>query len=215
MTLALPLRTTLRRHEWFVAPTHIETAKRMVRDFHYAGGGSPNAVYVHGLFLRGDFQCYGVAWWIPATKGTVDKYNPSGFTTTLTLTRLVVHPLVPTNGASFLLGRSIRLIASEGRYDCLVTYADTWRGHTGAIYKATNWTYAGMTNPLPVWLDNSGRQRSTSNRLVYQGERRKSPTAAELRKMGYQCVGRYPKHVYTMRLKLKSQPVQLSLFDTA
>src|SRR5690606_8319410 len=146
---------------WYVAPTNFLTAVRMVTRYHYAGGGAPNAVYTFELFLHGDFNCWGVSWWIPAAKGSVDKYNPGGFATTLALHRLVVHPLVPTNGASFLLGGSMRAIADAGLHDMLITYADTWRNHTGAIYKATNWRYEGLSNAHNVWVDDAGRQRGT------------------------------------------------------
>ena len=135
---ALPLRTRFHKHEWRVQTVRLDIARGLVERHHYARGAAPNGVYLHGLFLNGCPTCWGVAWWIPAILGSVNKYNPGGDVTTLTLHRLVIHPIVPTNGASFLLGRSIRAIAQAGRYDLLITYADTWRGHTGAIYRATN-----------------------------------------------------------------------------
>lgn len=204
--IQLPMRLAFRANEWTVAETNLKTSNKLVEGFHYAKGAAPNGVFLHGLFLHGWFECWGVAWWIPAIKGTIDKYNPGGFTTTLTLHRLVIHPNVPTNGASFLLGRSIRLIQQSGEYEMLVTYADTWRGHTGQIYKATNWEYRGLTEPMPVWSDASGIQRSTSNRLrTIGGEYAKSPTKQELLEQEWNNLGKYPKHVYTMKLKCQAK----------
>lgn len=207
--IQLPMRTAFRANEWTVVPTNLKTANHLVETYHYAKGAAPNGVYLHGLFLRGWFECFGVAWWIPAIKGTIDKWNPGGFTTTLTLHRLVVHPAVPTNGASFLLGRSIRLIQQAGEYEMLVTYADTWRGHTGQIYKATNWQYRGLSEPMPVWSDQEGIQRSTSSRLVGAGGvRAKSPAKNELIEQGWNHLGCYPKHIYTMGLKRKNKHIE-------
>lgn len=214
--IQLPMRLAFRANEWTVAETNLKTSNKLVEQFHYAKGAAPNGVFLHGLFLRGWFECWGVAWWIPAIKGTIDKYNPGGYTTTLTLHRLVIHPNVPTNGASYLLGRSIRLIQQMGKYELLATYADTWRGHTGQIYKATNWEYRGLTEPMPVWSDQDGIQRSTSNRLLtVGGERLKSPSRQELVRQGWSNLGNYPKHVYTMKLKAQAKTVQQLGFTLA
>jgi hypothetical protein len=64
----------------------------------------------------------------------------------LCLSRLAILPDVPANACSFLLARSRRLIDDKA-WPCLVTYADEWRGHTGAIYRADNWQYEGLTRP--------------------------------------------------------------------
>jgi hypothetical protein len=206
---ALPLRTKFRKADWYVQTLHVDMARRMVEQYHYAKGASPNGVYLHGLFLHGDFiNCYGVAWWIPAMAGTVMRYNPGGMRTTLAMHRLVVHPLVPTNGASFLLGGSIRAIARDGRYSTLVTYADTWRGHTGQIYKATNWHYECLSDPLDVWVTEGGAHKSRRDGLAGKNH----TTLDELRGDGHAFVGKFPKHVYTMRLKLKPQPKQEELW---
>lgn len=209
--LSLPLRTKFRAPEWHIASVPLSAGAALTARYHYARGGAANAMFLHGLFLNGDPTCYGIAWWLIAPKASVDKYNPGGWATTLSLHRLVIHPAVPTNGASFLLGRSIRAIAERRKYGLLVTYADMWRGHKGQIYKATNWDYRGLTNPLPVWLDAAGRQRSTTNGQF--GQRKVGLSAAELRAMGCTLVGRYPKHVYTMALDADPQLKQLNLWE--
>lgn len=202
--LQLPLRTSFDKREWSIRPVSLELAKRIVEQFHYAKHGSSWRVYTFGLFLRRDPNCWGVTWWIPAPKLSVDKYNPGGYKTTLILSRMVVHPLVPTNGASFLLSGSVKRIAGIGRYDTLMTYADTWKGHSGAVYRAANWTYEGMSEPTAIWLDNQGVLGSA----YCQG--RKLPGAI-MRERGYEMHGYYPKHIYTMHLKTKAQPEQLLL----
>jgi len=180
----------LRAKDWEVHTVSLEIATRLVELYHYSGGGSNTAVYRHGLFHKGAFfdgQCEGVAWWMPPTKSAALATYPDNWQGVLSLSRLVVAPDVPKNGASFLLGASMRLIDRE-RWPCLVTYADEWQGHTGAIYKATNWTYVGDTNPEAVYVLD-GRMRA----------RKAGPTTrtkAEMLAMGCELVGRFSKHKF-------------------
>lgn len=204
--LALPLRTKFNKREWAIRPVGLHIAVQLVNRYHYARTGSSAVVYAFGLFLNGDPNVWGVSWWIPAAKLSVDKFNPGGYSTTLVLHRLVIHPLVPTNGASFLLGRSIQAITQHGRHNTLLTYADTAQGHTGAIYRATNWDYEGLSLPSEVWVNASGVQ-------VSRYATGQSYTHDELRAQGCRFIGYFPKHVYSMRLQSKTvASKQLPLF---
>lgn len=58
------------------------------------------------------------------------------------LTRLVIQTTKP-NAASFLVGRSLRMLSEQP--SAVVSYADTDWGHAGVVYQATNWLYTGAT----------------------------------------------------------------------
>ena len=178
----------LRKSEYVVLPTSLKTAQLLVSQFHYAKGGSNTAVRVDGLYLKSDLStCLGVAWWLPPTKVAAQSVH-SDWTRVLSLTRLVLDPSVPTNGASFLLSKSIRNIRKEGKYKALVTYADESQGHTGNIYRASNWTYVGRTGPYPRWISSEGRQvspKATKNR-----------TKQEMLDLGHVLQGRFYKHKF-------------------
>ena len=163
-------------------------------------------MYTHGLYRKGDDQILGVAWWIPPTKHCAMNTYPGGdWKKVLSLTRLVVVPEVPQNGASFLMGQSLKLIRRDRKWECLVTYGDTWRGHVGAIYKATNWEYLGLTKPTDVWVDPNGR-------MVARKAGPKTRTNQQMLDPGYEMVGSYPKHKYRIILpKIKEPP---NLFST-
>jgi hypothetical protein len=191
------MQNTLRASEWDVRPAPLAEAQALVREFHYARGGSNTAVYVHGLYhratdeLAGDFLC-GVAWWLPPTRVACESVNREHWQRVLSLTRMVMRPGVPKNACSFLLGRSVKAIKKERRFVSLVTYADESQGHTGGVYKAANWEYVGRTGPYPRWLDEGGRQvapKATVNR-----------TKAEMEKLGYRKVGSFYKHKYVLHL---------------
>lgn len=181
-----------RKAEWEVRPAPLTEAQRLVREYHYAKGGSNTAVYVHGLYHRASGLLAGIAWWLPPTRVACESVNREEWKRVLSLTRLVIVPDVPTNGASYLISASVRLIKADGRFVSLVTYADESQGHTGAIYRAANWVYVGRTGPYPRWLTPDGRQvapKATTNR-----------TKAEMLALGYHKEGSYHKHKYVLHL---------------
>lgn len=116
-------------------------------------------------------ELVGVTLWIPPTRKAAESVAGEGWQGVLTLSRLAVAPEVGTNGASFLLGRSMRLIDRE-RWPWLLTYADANLGHTGAIYRATNWTDLGDTDAGDTWLTPDGQQvgRKRGGRTFRAGE---------------------------------------------
>ena len=151
----------LRAKEWMVAPipSHSEAAK-IVRHLHYAKGSPNTSTYRFGLYRVADYpltgEAFGVSLWIPPTKNAALTVNEN-WQGVLSLSRFVIAPDVPPNGASFLLSRSMKAIDMK-RWPTLLTYADTAHGHTGAIYKATGWRELGEVPAGDVWLDARGTQ---------------------------------------------------------
>ncbi len=163
----------------------------MIGDEHYAGGAPNTSTYRHGLYRAGVeilAHPFGVTLWLPPTRPAAEAVAGDDWRGVLALSRLVVLPEVPTNGASFLLGRSMRMI-DRARWPVLVTYADTRLGHTGAIYKATNWICDGPVPAGDVWLDSRGRQAGRK-----RGGRNLS--ADQMRALGYKRAPAAPKIRY-------------------
>lgn len=176
----------LRADEWEVKDVPLSTARTLVTLFHYAAGGSNTRVATHGLFRRGSDECLGVAWWIPPTKTAAFATYPADWQAVLSLSRLVIAPGVPTNAATFLLSRSRKMLPS--RWRCLVTYADQWRGHTGAIYKADNWVPAGTTKPERTYVLNG--------RMIARKAGPKTRTHAEMLALGAEMAGSHAKYKF-------------------
>jgi hypothetical protein len=63
----------------------------------------------------------------------------------LELNRLIIEEGVPKNSASFLVGRSLRLLPKPS---IVISYADTDQGHIGYIYQACNFLYTGLSSPF-------------------------------------------------------------------
>lgn len=175
---------------WNVQPIERWEAEHFCRLWHYSRSAPNTATYCHGL-VKDDWTHVGAALWIPPTKNAA-KSVADDWRGVLCLSRLVIAPECPKNAASFLLGRSMRMIDRK-RWPVLLTYADTNQGHTGAIYKATNWLSLGETAAGDTWVNERGEQR---------GRKRGGKTlrAHEMRELGFTRQPTAPKIKYVHKV---------------
>lgn len=187
-----PGKAYARADDFVVVTVTQREAVEMIKTWHYAGGAPKTSVFRHALRRKSNGELVGCAMWLPPIIAAARKVRPDDPHAVLVLSRLVVHPSVATNGASILLGASMRLVKKDRRWKTLVTYADSRMGHSGAIYRATNWVFDGETRPYYAWLDERGHQ-------VCKKATRNIPTA-EMDRL-YQRVGPYRKlrFVYHIR----------------
>ena len=184
----------LQKKDWCVRDISLRQCRDFICEYHYSKGCSNTRVYSHGLFKKGDDTLYGAAMWLPPTKVAAQSVNKQQWQKVLSLTRLACRPDAPKNAASFLMAASIKLIGNDGRFVSLVTYADVRMGHTGAIYKATNWEYVGEMKGSPAWIDpKTGRQVARKATI--------SRTKQEMLDLGYECIGVFGKHKFIMHLQ--------------
>jgi hypothetical protein len=185
----------LRKTDYEVKTVPLAVCQEKVAKYHYARTGSNTATFRHGLFLKSDPEtCIGIAWWIPPTKSAALANYPKNWKAVLVLSRLVVDPGVPKNAASFLIMQSVKLIRLDLRWEYLLTYADEWQKHSGAIYKATNWTPLGKTTPEATWIDVNGR-------MVARKAGPHTRTKAEMLALGHKMIGRFSRHRFGMALR--------------
>ena len=64
------------------------------------------------------------------------------------LNRLWLDDSLPKNSESRFIGWCLRQLKSLKPNVILLSYADTGFGHTGVVYQATGWTYAGTSAPF-------------------------------------------------------------------
>lgn len=63
------------------------------------------------------------------------------------LSRLFIIDKLPKNSETWLIGSCIKFIKrNHPEIEYLISYADPSAGHSGTIYKASNWTYDGQTD---------------------------------------------------------------------
>lgn len=194
---------SLRRSEWCVDTLDLRQGQELVRWEHYAAGSSNTATFRHGLFRRAEwpFNPLGTALWIPPTRTAATATWPD-WKRVLALSRFVLDPSVPKNGASFLLARSVRLIRQGGEWDCLVTYADEWQGHLGTMYRAAGWEYVGLTKPERVYVRDGV--------MVARKAGPKTRTHAEMLALGAECIGSFPKHKFRKVLRVRTPVLEVA-----
>ena len=182
----------LRKKEWSTRVVRHATAANLIAKHHYSKGTANTSQLAVGLFRQGDFwnaSMYGASMWMwaPYMIGVEFGLSPNE---SLSLRRLAIKSSAPKNSASYLIGRSISHIRVKlPKVKLLVTYADTWRGHVGSIYKATNWEYVGETEKTPRWVDEQG--------MLVSLHAKKSRTRSWMDEH-YTRVGSFAKHKYIL-----------------
>lgn len=183
----------LRRSEWIVDWCSQPQAREFLERVHYTGGCPRTAVARHVLRRTDSSEICGVALWLPPTRVAAESVDRENWRGVLALSRLAIAESMPTNSASFLLGKSMRLL-DRSTWPTLLTYADTRFGHTGAIYRATNWTCLGEVRGWPAW------------RHTVTGEMRgkklgpRNLTTAEMHERGFEKLPIMPKIKFVHRL---------------
>src|SRR3990167_1829394 len=125
-----------------VRPIPYEQAIPWFLNKHYAKR-VPSISWAFGLYLDGVLVgviSYGTPASSTLLSGVCGKENADKV---IELNRLVINEGVPKNGASFLIGKSLKLLPKP---KIVVSYADTKQGHIGFIYQATNFYYTGLSS---------------------------------------------------------------------
>ena len=85
----------------------------------------------------------------------------------------------------------------------VVSYADPNYGHSGIIYRATNFTHVGMTSPGRVIMYKGKKYHDKTIRTKYKGELK--PFAKEVKEALNTGEAYYkkqlPKHIYVYKFK--------------
>lgn len=115
-------------------------------EIHYAKR-SPSVSYAYGLFRDGvlvGVVTYGTPPSAPLRRGLAGDDNISRV---IELNRLCLKDNLK-NEASMLVGKSLRLLP-KGLI--VISFADTYQGHTGIVYQACNFTYHGLSAKRTDW----------------------------------------------------------------
>ena len=75
----------------------------------------------------------------------------------LDFSRLYLYDEVPKNSETFFIGQCIReLKKTYPNYKGIVSWADANQGHTGVIYKASNFIFDGMSRKVKKYISETG-----------------------------------------------------------
>ena len=150
----------------------------------------------------------------PSMPATAAKYNPINTEKCLELRRLVCIDDTPKNTESYFIGQTFKLLKRDTDMEVIVSFADQHHGHTGVIYKATNFDYLGETAKGRILMVDGKETHSRSLNQI------KRPYGRELNrryKAGDENIfwkKTNPKHIYVYYLnkKIKRQIKKLDSY---
>ena len=185
----------------------IQQATPMIQDWHYSKSTNGLMVsYCFGLF-SGD-NMIGVM--IYGRLGMANAWKRYGKTMdeVIELRRLACVDCTPKNTESYFIGKTIRWLKRNTDIKTIVSYADAFHGHSGIIYKASNFEYHGLTSPGKLIVDHDGRTfHDKAIRTTYtnkDGIKQLKPFAARLKQRLEDGIAKYVKtpgkHIFVYRL---------------
>jgi hypothetical protein len=102
----------------------------------------PSNSHSFGLISKQDRLDGVVVFGVPASRHAQKSCWPENPNGVLELTRLWVDDRVGRNAESYLVANSLAQLDPR----IIISYADTRHGHTGVVYRALNFKYAGWTD---------------------------------------------------------------------
>jgi hypothetical protein len=142
-----------------------------VKEYHYTKMVGAGSKYCFGLFENDILIGVGL-WRQPNGRLTYKLFDPFDLkdnSSILDLTRLCLIDDTRKNTESFFLSKMIKWIKTNDKdIDFLITYADYNQGHSGVIYRASNWIPFGTggDNRKVYNVDEDGRLSLTSSRWL-------------------------------------------------
>lgn len=185
----------------------IQEARPLIEDWHYSKSTNGLMVsYCFGLFSGDNMigvMIYGRLGMANAWKKYADTMDE-----VIELRRLACVDLTPKNTESYFIGKTIRWLKKNTDIKIIVSYADAFHGHTGVIYKASNFEHQGLTSPGKLIVDHDGRTfHDKAIRTTYvakDGIKRLKPFAARLKARLEAGLAKYVKtpgkHIFVYRL---------------
>ncbi len=105
-------------------------------DLHYLSQWPKQIQITFGLIRQKRKKLLGVITYSQPSNLLRERFGEN----TWELSRLILWDEIPKNGESFFIGGTIRYIKKEySSIRTLITFADPKEGHSGIVYKASNW----------------------------------------------------------------------------
>lgn len=141
--------------EYKVEPIPDEQTHEWLMRKHYMNRVPAIITHAFGLYHLEDMLLSGVCTYSLPARGFNDGYGVFGKDETYKiptyeLSRLVINEGVARNTLSYFVSQTFRYFEKPV---CLVSYADGNAGHHGYIYQATNWLYAGLSDPAKIFTN--------------------------------------------------------------
>tara|TARA_B110001454_G_C12626050_1_gene394919 strand:- start:197 stop:826 length:630 start_codon:yes stop_codon:yes gene_type:complete len=188
--------------DFVVEPVQRNAIANFIEKHHYSHNVNGIQSYYHfGLYKEGKFglpEMIGAMMYaMPSMPHTSKKYNPINPDKCFELRRLVCVDDTPKNTESYFIGQTFKWLKKNTDIEVIVSFADEQEGHTGVIYKATNFQYLGTTAPGRILMVDGKKYHSRSlnqDKRPYGRELKRRYNAGD-KNIFY--VNTKVKHIYT------------------
>ena len=141
--------------DFIVKPSNLRVTRDFIEKWHYSRNVNGLTIsQIFGLFHEKNLigaMIYGSL----AMPNQWKKYAKEE-SKVVELKRLCCIDKTPKNTESYFIGKTLRWMKQNSAFDLVVSYSDTFYGHEGTIYKASNFKHCGMTTKGKV-IDHGGR----------------------------------------------------------
>ena len=122
----------------------------IIEKYHYSHNtNGVQGLECFALFAPGNFNIPrmvgAMMYAIPSMPNTAKAYNPIHPKKCIELRRLVCLDEAPKNSESFFIAQTIKWLRQNTDYEVIISFADKEHGHTGVIYRASNFEFIGET----------------------------------------------------------------------
>jgi hypothetical protein len=188
--------------EYVVSPCERNEVKDFIEEHHYSASiNGVMATYCFKLEHNGKLigaMLYGGLGMANAWKKYAD--NPEEV---IELRRLCLIDDTPKNSESFFIGKTMRWLKQNTKIKTIVSYADPNYGHSGIIYRATNFECVGMTAKGKVIFYNGKKYHDKAIRTYYNGKLK--PFSQRIKDALETGEAKYavqePKYIYVKQLR--------------
>lgn len=192
---------------WVQETTFNHTVRKFLKRWHYSDYVNIQAKHTFCLFREGNFgipEMVGVCVYTrPAGPTAGQSYYPEAPDKVLELRRLCLIDETPKNAESYFVSRSIKWLKQNTDWEFILSYADMEQGHSGVIYRASNFEYQGLTGVgKTLEVDGKKFHIRTLSMLdrpygveINRRYKEKDPNVKVLETL--------PKNIYTYKLKKK------------
>ena len=165
------------------------------------------SLYHFGLYREGNFglptMIGAMMYAHPSMPATAAKYNPINPDKCLELRRLVCIDDTPKNTESYFIGKTLRWLKQNTDMEVIVSFADQHYGHSGIIYKATNFECLGKTAGSRVLMVDGEEMHSRSMNQIHRPYSREIKRRYDSGDEKIFWKKRKPKYIYVYYLNKK------------
>ena len=193
--------------DFIVKPSNLRVTRDFIEKWHYSRNVNGLTIsQIFGLFYEKNLigaMIYGSLAMANQWKKYAEEESK-----VVELKRLCCIDKTPKNTESYFIGKTLRWMKQNSDYDLVVSYADTFYGHEGTIYKASNFKHMGLTTKGKVIDYNERYYHDKCIRTYYtnsDGEKVIKPFAQKIKSALETGEAKYvdmpEKHIYIYSLK--------------